>query len=72
MTLFLEFKIKLIQEKKEIILSDTAKENFQIVKNTLNKAEKTITKDISKEELENFFKVISKMQKNLKYSSQFI
>ena len=52
--------------KKEIILSDTAKENFQIVKNTLNKAEKTITKDISKEELENFFKVISKMQKNLK------
>ena len=57
---------KIDTRKKEIILSDTAKENFQIVKNTLNKAEKTITKDISKEELENFFKVISKMQKNLK------
>ena len=40
--------------KKEIILSEVAKENFQIVKKTLNEAEKTITNNISEEELEIF------------------
>lgn len=52
--------------KKEIILSEVAKENFQIVKKTLNEAEKTITNNISEEELEIFFTIISKMQENLK------
>ena len=52
--------------KKEIIISDTAKNNFQIVKDKLNEAEKVITSGIKKEDLELFFKIINKMKENLK------
>lgn len=52
--------------KKEIIISETAKNNFQIVKDKLNEAEKVITSGIKKEDLELFFKIINKMKENLK------
>ncbi len=52
--------------KKEIILSNQAKENFLIVKHALNEVEHVITKDINKQELEIFFKILSQMQTNLK------
>lgn len=52
--------------KKEIIISDTAKNNFQIVKDKLNEAEKVITSGIKKEDLELFFKTINKMKENIK------
>ena len=52
--------------KKEIIISEDAKNNFQIVKDKLNEAEKVITNGIKKEDLELFFKTISKMKENLK------
>ena len=52
--------------KKEIIISETAKNNFQIVKDKLNEAEKVITSGIKKEDLELFFKTINKMKENIK------
>lgn len=52
--------------KKEIILSQAAKENFQIVKKHLNQAEKTIRKNISQNDLDIFFAVITQMTENLK------
>ncbi len=52
--------------KKEIIISQTAKDNFQIVKNKLNRAETAITKNISNQDLQIFSEVINKMTENLK------
>lgn len=52
--------------KKEIIISDTAKKDFQIVKTTLNQAEKVLKNNINQEELQLFFKIINKMKENLK------
>lgn len=51
---------------KEIIISEKAKEKFNIVKSTLNQAEKTVTKNIDPKDLNTFFLVISKMEENLK------
>lgn len=51
---------------KEIIISEKAKEKFNIVKSTLNQAEKTVTKNIDPQDLNTFFLVISKMEENLK------
>ncbi len=52
--------------KKEITLSKEAKKNFQIVKNSLNQAEKTITKNISEEHINLFFQITNQMKENLK------
>ncbi len=51
---------------KEIIISENAKQKFGDVKSTLNKAEKTIIKNIKPKDLETFFLVIKKMEENLK------
>ena len=51
---------------KEIIISENAKQKFSDVKSTLNKAEKTIIKNIKPKDLETFFLVIKKMEENLK------
>ena len=51
---------------KEIIISENAKEKFNIVKSTLNQAEKTVTKNIDPKDLNTFFLVINKMEENLK------
>ena len=51
---------------KEIIISEKAKEKFNIVKSTLNQAEKTVTKNIDPQDLNTFFLVSSKMEENLK------
>lgn len=51
---------------KEIIISENAKQKFNAVKSTLNKAEETVTKNIDSKDLETFFLVISKMEENLK------
>lgn len=64
--LIFRIKDKTDTRKKEIIISDSAKAKFQIVKDTLNKAEQTITKDINQKELDFFFEIVSKMKENLK------
>ena len=64
--LIFRIKDQIDTRKKEIIISETAKNNFQIVKDKLNEAEKVITSGIKKEDLELFFKIINKMKENLK------
>ena len=64
--LIFRIKDQIDTRKKEIIISETAKNNFQIVKDKLNEAEKVITSGIKKEDLELFFKIINKMKENIK------
>ena len=64
--LIFRIKDQIDTRKKEIIISETAKNNFQIVKDKLNEAEKVITSGIKKEDLELFFKTINKMKENIK------
>ena len=50
---------------KKIILQDTAKEMFNSKKKKMQKIEKIIIKDIPKEDLDIFSKVIEKMKSNI-------
>lgn len=51
---------------KEIILNDKALISFETVKTILNNVEKTIIKDIDKNDLDTFLSVLSKMSQNIK------
>lgn len=51
--------------KKKIILNEEAKKIFLENQKIMNKMEKIITQDISKEELDIFSNVIEKMKKNI-------
>ena len=50
---------------KEIILTNKALEIIQKLDIAINEVEKRLTKDISKEEIKNFFSTIEKLSKNL-------
>jgi coenzyme F420-reducing hydrogenase delta subunit len=54
-----------IQEPKKIILKDKTHKIFLEVKELMSHTEKTMTKNISQEELETFFEIVQKMYDNL-------
>ena len=52
--------------KKEILITDKAREILTVKKERIQKLNKTITKDISSKEKKSFIEIIDKMKKNIK------
>lgn len=52
--------------QKRIVLPEKSKEMYKEVKETFKTLNENLTKNISKEELERFYKTIEKMRKNIK------
>lgn len=51
---------------KQIILLDKGNDIYKLVNKTLKETEKALIKDISKEDIETFLKVVKKMKENVK------
>lgn len=51
---------------KQIILLDKGNDIYKLVNKTLKETEKTLIKDISKDDIETFLKVVKKMKENVK------